>query len=148
MSTGLLQVMNSEIKRTLGVTDEEATDKLLNLSPYETKNLLHHIMSGQEYDMAHTGSRLTIVPASCNISKAGETSRRVSFGNENERKFSSAAAAHAPASGGQQSPRFGSSTSLGSLAEAEEGDHRSGIWVRRRLLDGSLNRGHIWSIIY
>ena len=98
--------------------------------------------------MAHTGSRLTIVPASCNISKAGETSRRVSFGNENERKFSSAAAAHAPASGGQQSPRFGSSTSLGSLAEAEEGDHRSGIWVRRRLLDGSLNRGHIFSIIY
>ena len=80
-STGLVQVMNSEIKRTLGVTDEEATDKLLNLSPYETKNLLHHIMSGQEYEMAHTGSRLTIVPASCNISKAGETSRRISFGN-------------------------------------------------------------------
>ena len=44
----LLKVMTSELARTLSIQGEEATDKLLNLSPFETKNLLHHIMSGQE----------------------------------------------------------------------------------------------------
>ena len=30
-------------------TGEEASDHLLNLSPYELKTLLHHIMSGKEF---------------------------------------------------------------------------------------------------
>ena len=28
---------------------EEASDQLLNLSPYEMKTLLHHILSGKEF---------------------------------------------------------------------------------------------------
>jgi hypothetical protein len=31
--------------------DDDATDELLNLSPFEMRNLLHHIMSGQEFGM-------------------------------------------------------------------------------------------------
>ena len=42
------QVMAMELGRTLKIGAEEATEKLLNLSPFQTKNLLHHIMSGQE----------------------------------------------------------------------------------------------------
>ena len=41
--------MASELARTLNIDGEVAQDKLLNMSPFETKNLLHHIMSGQEY---------------------------------------------------------------------------------------------------
>ena len=36
----MLQVMNSELGRTLSISPEEAEDKLLNLSPYETKVLI------------------------------------------------------------------------------------------------------------
>ena len=43
----ILQVMLSEIRLSLNISDEEATEKLMNLSPFETKNLLHHIMSGR-----------------------------------------------------------------------------------------------------
>merc|ERR1719186_2074366 len=51
----ILQVMASEMSRALGIPGEEATDKLLNLSPFETKNLLHHIMSGEEYGIDDMG---------------------------------------------------------------------------------------------
>lgn len=37
----MLQVMNSELGRTLSISPEEAEDKLLNLSPYETKVLIN-----------------------------------------------------------------------------------------------------------
>ena len=43
--------MAMELGRTLKIGAEEATEKLLNLSPFQTKNLLHHIMSGQEYEV-------------------------------------------------------------------------------------------------
>ena len=33
----------------LFVSGEEASDQLLNLSPYEMKTLLHHILSGKEF---------------------------------------------------------------------------------------------------
>jgi hypothetical protein len=39
--------------------DDDATDELLNLSPFEMRNLLHHIMSGQEFGM-QVGKHLTL----------------------------------------------------------------------------------------
>ena len=135
----ILQVMISEIKRTLAISDEEAADKLLNLPPFETKNLLHHIMSGQEYEINHIGSKVYIRPLSNNISK-GEHSRKLSLHNENERKMSVIHNSLNDTVGGGQSPRSGSSTSLNMEADTEEEIHRTGMWVRRRLLDGSLNR--------
>ena len=44
----IIQVMIGELKRTLSCTDEQATDHLLNLSPFEMKTLLHMILSGKE----------------------------------------------------------------------------------------------------
>jgi phosphorylase kinase alpha/beta subunit len=41
--------MATELSRTLICTGEEASDHLLNLSPFEMKNLLHHILSGKEF---------------------------------------------------------------------------------------------------
>ena len=35
---------------------DEASDQLLNLSPYEMKTLLHHILSGKEFEVS-TGMR-------------------------------------------------------------------------------------------
>ena len=136
----ILQVMISEIKRTLAISDEEAADKLLNLPPFETKNLLHHIMSGQEYEINHIGSKVSIRPLSNNISK-GEHSRRLSLHNENDRKMSVFQITSEDSGAGGLSPRStGSSSSLNIELDTEEEVHRTGMWVRRRLLDGSLNR--------
>ncbi|XP_062619129.1 probable phosphorylase b kinase regulatory subunit alpha isoform X4 [Saccostrea cucullata] len=45
----IIQVMASELARTLKCTGDEASEHLLNLSPYEMKTLLHHILSGKEF---------------------------------------------------------------------------------------------------
>lgn len=41
--------MATELSRTLSCDGEEASDRLLNLSPFEMKNLLYHILSGKEF---------------------------------------------------------------------------------------------------
>jgi phosphorylase kinase alpha/beta subunit len=41
--------MATELSRTLICTGEEASEHLLNLSPFEMKNLLYHILSGKEF---------------------------------------------------------------------------------------------------
>lgn len=45
----IIQVMATELCRTLSCDGDEASDHLLNLSPFEMKNLLHHIISGKEF---------------------------------------------------------------------------------------------------
>ncbi|CAD5110977.1 DgyrCDS331 [Dimorphilus gyrociliatus] len=69
----IIQVMASELARTLKCSGDDASDQLLNLSPYEMKTLLHHILSGKEFgitsaaenvfisagDMIREGSRTT-----------------------------------------------------------------------------------------
>lgn len=41
--------MANELSRTLICDGDEASEHLLNLSPFEMKNLLHHIISGKEF---------------------------------------------------------------------------------------------------
>ena len=49
----IIQVMVSEMARCLKINDnEEASDELMSLSPYEMRNLLHHIMSGREFSIS------------------------------------------------------------------------------------------------
>lgn len=45
----IIQVMATELSRTLKCEGDEASEHLLNLSPFEMKNLLHHIISGKEF---------------------------------------------------------------------------------------------------
>lgn len=46
----IIQVMVSEMARCLKFKDDDdAADELMTLSPYEMRNLLHHIMSGREF---------------------------------------------------------------------------------------------------
>ncbi|KFD68076.1 hypothetical protein M514_03413 [Trichuris suis] len=44
----IIQVMISELARGLRISGEEAATQVTNLSPYELKTLLHHILSGKE----------------------------------------------------------------------------------------------------
>lgn len=45
----IIQVMATELSRTLICDGDEASEHLLNLSPFEMKNLLYHIISGKEF---------------------------------------------------------------------------------------------------
>ncbi|XP_017565369.1 phosphorylase b kinase regulatory subunit alpha, skeletal muscle isoform isoform X3 [Pygocentrus nattereri] len=45
----IIQVMATELAQSLSCSGEEATESLMNLSPSELKNLLHHILSGKEF---------------------------------------------------------------------------------------------------
>ncbi|KAG6803926.1 phosphorylase b kinase regulatory subunit alpha isoform X1 [Apis mellifera caucasica] len=105
----IIQVMATELSRTLICTGEEASEHLLNLSPFEMKNLLHHIMSGKEFVISSVG-RGNFSVISCKSSKVSKKSQI----------------------GGFLSP----DQTDGKEAEPD----RQGQWLRRRRLDGALNR--------
>ncbi|XP_033216165.1 probable phosphorylase b kinase regulatory subunit alpha isoform X1 [Belonocnema kinseyi] len=102
----IIQVMATELSRTLICNGEEASEHLLNLSPFEMKNLLHHIMSGKEFAISSVG-RGNFSVISC---KSGKVSKK---------------------------------SQIGGFLNSDEGEiepDRQGQWLRRRRLDGALNR--------
>ncbi|XP_060820342.1 probable phosphorylase b kinase regulatory subunit alpha isoform X5 [Bombus pascuorum] len=105
----IIQVMATELSRTLICTGEEASEHLLNLSPFEMKNLLHHIISGKEFAISSVG-RGNFSVISCKSSKVSKKSQI----------------------GGFLSP----DQTDGNEVEPD----RQGQWLRRRRLDGALNR--------
>lgn len=103
----IIQVMVSEVSRGLKIKDDdEASDELMSLSPYEMRNLLHHIMSGREFGITEVRSGYNIVSDSNRVSKK--------LAIEDDAKDT----------------------------DSEDSDEidRQGIWLRRRRLDGALNR--------
>lgn len=108
----IIQVMATELSRTLSCDGEEASEHLLNLSPFEMKNLLHHILSGKEFAINSVGRG--------NFSIVSNKSHRY----------------------GKKSQIVLEGQSLQSSIDdtpAIEAD-RQGQWLRRRRLDGALNR--------
>ncbi|XP_025263089.1 probable phosphorylase b kinase regulatory subunit alpha isoform X2 [Camponotus floridanus] len=106
----IIQVMATELSRTLICTGEEASEHLLNLSPFEMKNLLHHIMSGKEFAISSVG-RGNFSVISCKSSRVSKKSQIGGFLSAEQNADSTE-------------------------AEAD----RQGQWLRRRRLDGALNR--------
>ena len=108
--------MASEFGRTLKEGAEKAAERLLHLSPFQTKNLLYHIMSGQEYEVNVDGPQCSIVSLPSCISNA--TSLITNLEDEN-------------GDNSDNDHKDGHYIS---------GDMKRGMWKRRRLLDGCLNR--------
>ncbi|KAJ1521683.1 hypothetical protein ONE63_003326 [Megalurothrips usitatus] len=106
----IIQVMATELSRSLICTGEEASEHLLNLSPFEMKNLLHHIMSGKEFALSSVG-RGNFSVISCKSSRVSKKSQI----------------------GGLLAVPEGE-------AEEDVSSDRQGQWLRRRRLDGALNR--------
>lgn len=102
----IIQVMATELSRTLICDGEEASEHLLNLSPFEMKNLLHHIISGKEFAISSVaGGNFSIV-----TDKSSRISKKSHISVVPEAAY-----------------------------EVTEPD-RQGQWLRRRRLDGALNR--------
>ncbi|KAG8238506.1 hypothetical protein J437_LFUL017805, partial [Ladona fulva] len=118
--------MATELSRSLKCTGEEASEHLLNLSPFEMKNLLHHIMSGKEFALSSVG-RGNFSVISCKSSKVSKKSQIGSL---------------LDVSKAMEDP-----DTIGDSGE------RQGQWLRRRRLDGALNRvprgfyPRVWNVL-
>ncbi|XP_050677140.1 probable phosphorylase b kinase regulatory subunit alpha isoform X4 [Leptidea sinapis] len=110
----IIQVMATELSRTLSCNGEEASEHLLNLSPFEMKNLLYHILSGKEFAINSVGrGNFSIVSNKSN--RYGKKSQIILEG---------------------QNLQSGIEEATPIAAEPD----RQGQWLRRRRLDGALNR--------
>nr|XP_036221284.1 probable phosphorylase b kinase regulatory subunit alpha isoform X17 [Bactrocera oleae] len=117
----IIQVMAKELSRTLNCDGEAASEHLLNLSPFEMKNLLYHILSGKEFAVSIARGNLSIV--SCKSSRVSKKSQ-IGLGEQE-----------------------GDDALIATI------DDRQGQWLRRRRLDGALNRvprdfySRVWSVL-
>ncbi|XP_034472337.1 probable phosphorylase b kinase regulatory subunit alpha isoform X6 [Drosophila innubila] len=118
----IIQVMAKELSRTLNCGGEAASEHLLNLSPFEMKNLLYHILSGKEFAVSSVArGNLSIV--SCKSSRVSKKSQ------------------------------IGLGDPEGEDALVATIDDRQGQWLRRRRLDGALNRvprdfySRVWTVL-
>ncbi|GFR67688.1 phosphorylase b kinase regulatory subunit alpha, liver isoform, partial [Elysia marginata] len=122
----IVQVMASELARTLQCSGDEASDHLLNLSPFEMKTLLHHILSGKEF---------VINSVPCEVSETKLSVKSLHTKHETNRFARSVrnkAVTELP---------MGATKVISEEQEKEEElNDRQGQWLRRRRLDGSLNR--------
>uniref|UniRef100_A0A8C0UPI2 Phosphorylase b kinase regulatory subunit n=1 Tax=Cyanistes caeruleus TaxID=156563 RepID=A0A8C0UPI2_CYACU len=133
---------------------EEASESLMNLSPFDMKSLLHHILSGKEFgverslrpvdssssspaisihEMGHSGATKT---ERSGITKLKSEMKQLAFylSPESQGSF----CLHLKLRGSTPSSPI-SSSPTGSSGDMSWGD-RKGQWLRRRRLDGAINR--------
>uniref|UniRef100_A0AAY5L4H6 Phosphorylase b kinase regulatory subunit n=1 Tax=Esox lucius TaxID=8010 RepID=A0AAY5L4H6_ESOLU len=163
----IMQVMATELARSLLCSGEEASETLMNLSPSDMKNLLHHILSGKEFgversvrpmqssatspaisihELGHTGATKTERTGICKLKsdmkQVGRLSQMWKFSVGPGRRC--LLNAHLPPLQRCSSP----STPSGVLSPVGAGgpdsrlqwEERQGQWLRRRRLDGAINR--------
>uniref|UniRef100_A0A671MWE2 Phosphorylase b kinase regulatory subunit n=1 Tax=Sinocyclocheilus anshuiensis TaxID=1608454 RepID=A0A671MWE2_9TELE len=133
----IIQVMATELAQSLNCSGEEATESLMKLSPSELKNLLHHILSGKEFGVQR--SVRSVEPGASPVISIHEV------GNVGATKSERAGISKLKSDMKMQFHRllyrmpsidaFDSSISVGASR-----DSRQGQWLRRRRLDGALNR--------
>uniref|UniRef100_A0A4W4HNB3 Phosphorylase b kinase regulatory subunit n=1 Tax=Electrophorus electricus TaxID=8005 RepID=A0A4W4HNB3_ELEEL len=134
----IMQVMATELARSLQCSGEEASEALMNLSPSDMKNLLHHILSGKEFGVERSVRPLdSATSPAVSIHELGHTGATKTE-RTGIRKLKSEI---------KQVRRCSSpSTPSGVLSPTGPGDsrllweERQGQWLRRRRLDGAINR--------
>ncbi|XP_067352093.1 phosphorylase b kinase regulatory subunit alpha, liver isoform isoform X1 [Channa argus] len=161
----IMQVMATELARSLHCSGEEASESLMSLSPFEMKSLLHHILSGKEFgversmrpiqstatspaisihELGHTGATKTertgIQKLKSEI-KQLDDSRPLSIYSCGPSLSSNVTSPHSTRCSSPSTPSgmlspVGSGPGDGQLNWEE----RQGQWLRRRRLDGAINR--------
>ncbi|XP_069841933.1 phosphorylase b kinase regulatory subunit alpha, skeletal muscle isoform isoform X3 [Dendropsophus ebraccatus] len=153
----IIQVMATELSQSLQCSAEEATESLMNLSPSDMKSLLHHILSGKEFGVERS-VRSTDKMASPAVSihelgAVGATkSERAGITRlKSEIKLDVDIFSAASLKPGDP---LSSSGDLSNISDSDiTYDSRQGQWLRRRRLDGALNRvpvgfyQKIWTIL-
>ncbi|TMS02335.1 Phosphorylase b kinase regulatory subunit alpha, skeletal muscle isoform [Larimichthys crocea] len=143
----IIQVMATELAQSLNCSGEEATESLMSLSPSELKNLLHHILSGKEFGVARSVRELDagVSPAISihHLGNVGATkSERAGISKlKSDMKMSMRSQSldiENVESGRYRLPSIESLDIPECIPVSK--DTRHGQWLRRRRLDGALNR--------
>ncbi|XP_043393883.1 phosphorylase b kinase regulatory subunit alpha, liver isoform isoform X9 [Chelonia mydas] len=151
----IIQVMATELVRSLNCSGEEASESLMNLSPFDMKNLLHHILSGKEFgversmrpldssasspaisihEVGHTGATKT---ERSGITRLKSEMKQFFYGGHS---MSSSMHASRFMRGSTPSSPTRTSSPIGSTGNNISWGDRQGQWLRRRRLDGAINR--------
>ncbi|KAM7016039.1 phosphorylase b kinase regulatory subunit alpha, liver isoform 3-T3 [Tautogolabrus adspersus] len=156
----IMQVMATELARSLHCSGEEASESLMSLSPFGMKNLLHHILSGKEFGVERSMRPIqsTATSPAISIHELGHTGA-----TKNERSgIHKLKSEIKQLDGSRPLSRCSSpSTPSGILSPVGTGpgdgqlhwEERQGQWLRRRRLDGAINRvpvgfyQKVWTIL-
>ncbi|XP_053313294.1 phosphorylase b kinase regulatory subunit alpha, liver isoform isoform X2 [Spea bombifrons] len=160
----IMQVMATELARSLNCSGEEASESLMSLSPFDMKNLLHHILSGKEFgversmrpiescatspaisihEMGHTGVTKTERTGINRLrSEMKQMDRRFSADDQFMYGHSVSSSIYSSRSTRCSSPSSptGPLSPTGSTVPQLMWDDHQGQWLRRRRLDGAINR--------
>uniref|UniRef100_A0A3Q3S251 Phosphorylase b kinase regulatory subunit n=1 Tax=Mastacembelus armatus TaxID=205130 RepID=A0A3Q3S251_9TELE len=135
----IIQVMATELAQSLNCSGEEATETLMSLSPSELKSLLHHILSGKEFGVQRSVREVDASPAISihHLGNVGATKSERAGISKLKSDMKMVGLEH-------RLSLTDPSKSMESLDIPEcipsSRDTRHGQWLRRRRLDGALNR--------
>ncbi|TNM93698.1 phosphorylase b kinase regulatory subunit alpha, skeletal muscle isoform isoform X2 [Takifugu rubripes] len=143
----IIQVMATELAQSLNCSGEEATETLMSLGPSELKNLLHHILSGKEFGVQRSVRELDagVSPAISihHLGNVGATKSERAGISKLKSDMKMSMRSHSVEIENVESGRY-KLPSIESLDIPENfpgvKDTRHGQWLRRRRLDGALNR--------
>ncbi|XP_014837132.1 PREDICTED: phosphorylase b kinase regulatory subunit alpha, skeletal muscle isoform-like isoform X3 [Poecilia mexicana] len=128
----IIQVMATELAQSLSCSGEEATESLMCLSPSELKNLLHHILSGKEF-----GVQRSVREADVGVSPAISIHH---LGNTGATKSERAGISKLKSDMKMRYRLLSVESFDVPDSFPVSKDTRHGQWLRRRRLDGALNR--------
>ncbi|XP_004401560.1 PREDICTED: phosphorylase b kinase regulatory subunit alpha, liver isoform isoform X4 [Odobenus rosmarus divergens] len=135
----IIQVMATELARSLNCSGEEASESLMNLSPFDMKSLLHHILSGKEF-----GVEKSMRPIHSSTSSPAISIHEVGHTGVTKTERSGINRLRSEMKQVRQDSCTPSSPT-GTSSSDSGGHHigwgeRQGQWLRRRRLDGAINR--------
>ncbi|KAA8595880.1 hypothetical protein FQN60_011171 [Etheostoma spectabile] len=153
----IMQVMATELARSLHCSGEEASESLMSLSPFGMKNLLHHILSGKEFGVERSMRPIqsTATSPAISIHELGHTGATKTertgiqkLKSEIKQIFSGGLSLSSNVTSPRSTRCSSPSTPSGILSPVGPGpgdgqlhwEERQGQWLRRRRLDGAINR--------
>ncbi|XP_041067605.1 phosphorylase b kinase regulatory subunit alpha, liver isoform-like isoform X2 [Carcharodon carcharias] len=159
----IIQVMATELAYSLSCSGEEASEHLMNLSPFDMKKLLHHILSGKEFGVeksvqAIDSTAISPVISIHEIGHAGVTKTERTGISKLKSEMKQMDSVQNPSMfadqrcSGPSSPTATASP-VGSFCTRLTWNDRQGQWLRRRRLDGAINRvpmgfyQKVWSVL-
>ncbi|XP_053328849.1 phosphorylase b kinase regulatory subunit alpha, skeletal muscle isoform isoform X6 [Spea bombifrons] len=155
----IIQVMVTELSHSLRCSAEEATESLMNLSPSDMKSLLHHILSGKEFGVERSVRSMdTMASPAISIHELGAVgatkSERAGISRlKSEIKQDTDIFSMMSLKVGDSLSTSGDLSSSTISDNDNANDSRQGQWLRRRRLDGALNRvpvgfyQKVWTIL-
>uniref|UniRef100_A0A8C7I7L3 Phosphorylase b kinase regulatory subunit n=1 Tax=Oncorhynchus kisutch TaxID=8019 RepID=A0A8C7I7L3_ONCKI len=146
----IIQVMATELAQSLNCSGEEATESLMSLSPSELKILLHHILSGKEFGVQKSVIRFPAISIH-EVGNVGATkseragiSKSITHRSITHRSITHRSIAHRSITHRSITHRSITHRSITHRSITHRSfslkDTRHGQWLRRRRLDGALNR--------